>query len=104
MIRHVGFSLPAPGTYGNLRRNALRGPGTWRVDTALTRKFSIGAGRQIEARVEAFNLFNHVVPAWRSRSTLRLGDPNTTFTNTLFGKVTTAADPRIMQFALKYLF
>ena len=100
------FSLPAPGTYGNLGRNALRGPGTWRVDTALTRKFSIGAGRQIEARVEAFNLFNHVGPGVTQQINGfgAVGNPNTTFTNTLFGKVTTAADPRIMQFALKYLF
>ena len=98
----AAFALPAPGTYGNLPRTALRGPGTWDVDTALVRKFSVGAGRQIEARVEAFNVFNlvHLGVA----GTTIAGIPNATFTNVLFGKVTTAADPRIMQFALKYLF
>jgi len=98
----AAFALPAPGTYGNLPRNALRGPGTWDVDMALVRKFSAGTGRQVEARVEAFNVFNLVRlgPA----GTTIAGVPNTTFTNVLFGKVTSAADPRIMQFAIKYAF
>jgi hypothetical protein len=100
------FSLPAPGTYGNLKRNALRGPGTWRVDTAVTRKFAVGGGRQFEARLETFNLFNHVGPgvAQQINGFGSVGNPTTVFTNTLFGKITTAADPRIMQFAIKYLF
>jgi hypothetical protein len=100
------FSLPAPGTYGNLPRNALRAPSTWRVDTALSRRFGVGGSRQIEARLETFNLFNHVGPGVTQQINGfgAVGAPNTVFTNTLFGKITTAADPRIMQFALKYLF
>jgi hypothetical protein len=100
------FSLPAPGTYGNLTRNAMRAPGTWRVDTALSRKFSVGGSRQVEARVEAFNLFNKVGPgvSQQINGFGAVGAPNTVFTNTLFGRITTAADPRIMQFALKFLF
>jgi hypothetical protein len=100
------FSLPAPGVYGNLPRNALRGPNVWRVDTALSRKFTISGSRQIEARVEAFNLFNNVGPGTvqQINGFGGAGLPNTTFTNTLFGRITTAGDPRIMQFALKYLF
>jgi hypothetical protein len=100
------FSLPAPGTYGNLPRNAMRGPGTWRVDTALTRRFAISGSRQLEARLEAFNLFNHVGPGVTQQINGfgAVGNPTTVFTNTLFGKVTTAGDPRIMQFAVKFLF
>jgi hypothetical protein len=100
------FSLPAPGTYGNLGRNALTGPGTWRVDSALSRKFTIAGSRQFELRVEAFNLFNTVGPGVSQgiNGFGGVGLPNTTYTSTLFGRITTAADPRIMQFALKYLF
>ena len=100
------FSLPAPGTYGNLGRNALRAPGTWRVDTALSRRFTVSGSQQFELRMEAFNLFNHVGPGVTQaiNGFSAVGSPNTTFTNTLFGKITTAADPRIMQFAVKYLF
>jgi hypothetical protein len=98
----AAFALPAPGTYGNLKRNALRGPGAWNVDTGVTRRFAAGAGRQVEVRAEAFNLFN-LVHAGVAGTTIA-GIPNTVFTNSLFGKVTTAADPRIMQFAVKYVF
>ena len=105
-FKTAAFSLPAPGTYGNLGRNALRGPGTWRVDSAVSRKFTISGSRQFEARVEAFNLFNRIGPGVTQQINGfgGVGLPNTTFTNTLFGRITTAADPRIMQFALKYLF
>jgi len=98
----AAFTLPAPGTYGNLARNALRGPGTWNIDTGITRRFVAGAGRQIEVRAEAFNVFNLVRAGVAGTGVA--GVPNTTFTNSLFGKVTTAADPRILQFAIKYVF
>ena len=68
--------------------------GGW-IDLALSRNLGIGQGKHVEVRVESFNIFNHVVP----------GDPNTTFGNANFGKVTsTGGDPRIMQFAAKFVF
>jgi hypothetical protein len=71
-----------------------RGPASWNLDAALMRTFSIHGRHKIDLRFEAFHVFNHA----------RFNNPNTTFTSTIFGKITTAADPRICQFALKYSF
>jgi hypothetical protein len=65
----------------------------WSLDAALSRVFEIGTHR-LEARVEAFNLTNAVRP----------NDPATNFAAANFGRVTSVQDPRIMQFALKYVF
>jgi hypothetical protein len=54
------FGRPAPGTFGNLPRNELRGPGYWRVDASLFKHFEFADTRTIEVRIEAVNLFNHV--------------------------------------------
>jgi predicted RNA methylase len=48
----------------------------------------------VEVRAEAFNLTNSFRP----------GNPNTVITNPQFGVIRTSLDPRIMQFALKYVF
>jgi hypothetical protein len=100
------FSLPAPGEHGNLRRNALRGPGSWNTDMSLSRRFALGGAQQVEVRAEAFNVFNRVRPGITQQINGfgGVGLPNTVFTNPLFGRITTAADPRIMQFAVKYHF
>lgn len=54
------FGVPAVGTFGNQKRNALRGPGYWRTDASLFKKFKLTERTEAEFRVEAVNLFNHV--------------------------------------------
>ena len=51
-------------------------------------------GQKLEARFETFNVTN----------SLRPGDPNTVFGASGFGQILSAADPRLLQFSLKYLF
>lgn len=93
-LNPAAFAQPALGTFGDAPRNGVEGPGRKAVDLSLVRAFQLGASRRIEARVEAFNVFN-----WNN-----WGDPVTTFNNANFGRILTVGDPRIMQFALKYQF
>ena len=45
-------------TFGNVGRNAFRGPGGMNVDFSLFRGFSLGGARRLEFRAEVFNLTN----------------------------------------------
>jgi outer membrane receptor protein involved in Fe transport len=54
------YSRPAVGTFGNLERNALRGPGYRRTDASLFKHIRVGGNRDLELRVEVVNLFNNV--------------------------------------------
>ena len=55
----TAFTLPPAGTYGNTKRNSLRGPGLKLADVSLAKR--IGDGRvQTQLRLEAFNVFNWV--------------------------------------------
>jgi hypothetical protein len=90
----AAFAQNPAGVWGDVPRGYLRGPGFWNVDAAFSRNLNV-AGRRLELRVEAFNLFDHV--NW--------ADPNVQLTNAQQGRVTaTNGDPRIMQFAVKYNF
>jgi Carboxypeptidase regulatory-like domain/TonB dependent receptor/TonB-dependent Receptor Plug Domain len=53
------FSRPAPGTYGNLGRNTMTGPGLQEVDASLEKVFKPIERMNIEARAEVFNLLDH---------------------------------------------
>ena len=99
-LDRLAFEQPAFGTFGNTRRGQFRGPHRWTVDMVLARMFPFGTGQRIEARVEAFNVFN----------TVNYSNPITALNNPNFGRIQPtfgdagAGDPRIMQFALKYSF
>lgn len=53
------FVVPASGTYGNLGRNALTGPGLVDLDVALLKWFPITESLRLQLRGEAFNIVNH---------------------------------------------
>ena len=82
------------GALGNMRPANIEGPGTWQLDTALSREFKVGETQKLEFRGEAFNLMN----------SLRVLNPQMNFRNARFGQITSSRDARVMQFALKYLF
>ncbi|HXD16378.1 MAG TPA: carboxypeptidase regulatory-like domain-containing protein [Vicinamibacterales bacterium] len=91
----AAFAAPGPGEYGNHVNNSIEGPGFWTVDMALSRLVSFAATRQLELRLEIFNLFNN----------FNWGNPVTNFDAGTFGRITSSAgDPRIMQFGIKYGF
>jgi hypothetical protein len=95
-LNPAAFAYPATGTLGNSGFNAIAGPGSWEFDAALSRSFQIRENQRVEFRAEAFNLTNSFrMDASKLVNTLNSGS---------FGQVTGALDPRIMQFALKYLF
>jgi len=100
-LNPAAFAIPDVGTLGNLPRNSIVGPGTRVVDLALTRVFTVGTSRTLEARVESFNAFNWFRPAVDNNP---LQAPIVTVNSQTFGQVLEAADPRIMQFALKFGF
>jgi hypothetical protein len=50
---------PAVGHVGNVGRGAIRGPGFWNYDLALLRDIAITEGKQLQLRVELYNIFNH---------------------------------------------
>ena len=92
-LNPAAFALPALGTLGNTTRNSVNGPATWSFDMGLSRLFPVGPHR-LEARVEAYNVTNSFRP----------GNPGVNLAQSTFGQIRTALDPRILQFALKYVF
>jgi hypothetical protein len=58
-INAAAFSVPASGVQGDLRRNSLRGFPLFQQDFSLRRNFHLTERMRLQARVEAFNVFNH---------------------------------------------
>lgn len=106
-LNPAAFSPNAIGTYGNLGRNAVRGPANITFDAALSRTFKIHERYSLQARMDAFNVLNHtnLVGGISPAGTVT---GYTTLDNNLgsstFGRARAAFDPRILQFALKLNF
>jgi hypothetical protein len=110
-LNPAAFAAPALGTYGNLGANNIMGPGMFQLDLALTRTFTVAEGKTLQLRAESFNLPNHMNPA--NPGVCSSGTCTSALNSATFGKIQSdisgtsglsAGDPRILQFALKFVF
>src|SRR5262245_33293851 len=88
------FAVAPQFTLGNASRNPVRGPGYRTADIAFIKRTYFGEVTNFEFRTEIFNLTN----------TPPLGNPNGVVGNAAFGTITSAGDPRVIQFGLKLNF
>ncbi len=58
-FNEAAFAVPAPGTFGDERRNQLTGPGFEQVNLGLGKTFHFTEGINVELRADANNAFNH---------------------------------------------
>ena len=98
----AAFVLPVPGTYGNVGRDVLYGPGLATVDVSLAKNTSISEKVRVQLRAEFFNLLNRA----------NFGSPNavvfasaSSAPSPTAGVITsTATTSRQIQFGLKFLW
>jgi hypothetical protein len=100
----AAFVPATTGTFGDIGRNSLRGPGYADVDTSLFKNLFTGDRISAQFQAEAFNTFNRVNFGNPTNS----ADANTAPVNSVssgtYGQITSANSPRVFQFALKLLF
>ncbi|MBN9663453.1 MAG: TonB-dependent receptor [Acidobacteria bacterium] len=82
------------GQFGNAGRNTGRGPAVTNFDVSLVRNFRLTESMRLQFRAESFNVANHA----------NFGLPVSDLNSTNFGRIFSAAPPRLMQFALKLNF
>jgi len=90
----AAFTQAPQFTIGTSSRNPVRGPHYRNGDIAIIKRTYFGETRNIEFRAEFFNVTN----------TPPLGAPNTVLASAGFGSITSAGDPRVIQFGLKVNF
>jgi Carboxypeptidase regulatory-like domain/TonB dependent receptor len=101
----AAFSLPAPGTFGNLQRDFLPGPGIVTFDFATMKETQIKERFRLQFRAEFFNLFNHANFSLPNASAFVQAAAGGGIPNPTFGKITsTTTSSRQIQFALKLMF
>ena len=100
LMEQAPTMLPLAGTFGNVSRGALHGPGSFNLDTSLFKRVALKETVNLQFRAEFFNVLNHA----------NFDTPNPiifsgTGPNASAGVITeTANRERQIQFALKILF
>lgn len=94
------FSAPAPGQWGNLGHDALRGPGRDNWNLALHKDFAFTERAHLEFRVESYNTWNHT----QFKADVQNNGIGNNFSGSNFGVITSAWDPRVLQLGAKISF
>ncbi len=88
------WSDPTLGTFATTPRSICCGPGENQWDVTVSKRITLSESKYFQFRADIFNLFNKT----------EFVNPDGNFSNTTFGQVLQARDPRLVQFALKFYF
>ncbi|HEX3820479.1 MAG TPA: carboxypeptidase regulatory-like domain-containing protein [Candidatus Sulfotelmatobacter sp.] len=88
------WSDPTLGQFASTPRSICCGPGENQWDITISKKIALSEQKYFQFRTDIFNLFNKT----------EFVNPDGNFSNTTFGQVLQARDPRLLQFALKFYF
>jgi hypothetical protein len=88
------FADPTLGTFATTPRSICCGPGENQWDITFSKRIALSESKYFQFRADIFNLFNKT----------EFVNPDGNFSNTTFGQVLQARDPRLVQFALKFYF
>jgi hypothetical protein len=111
-LDYAAFRAPAPGTYGNLHYDDIKGPLFNNWDAALQKNISISEQIGVEFRAEMFNVPNHfsffaiggTLGAPQSDGSYQPNFGSAGNFQNNFGQVTSTTDPRTMEFVLRVHF
>jgi outer membrane receptor protein involved in Fe transport len=90
----AAFAPPAPGEWGDARRNSLTGPAPFSLNAALARTFRIGDRMNLDWRVDATNVLNRITYA----------SVNALITSQQFGLPTRPNDSRKLRSSFRLRF
>jgi Carboxypeptidase regulatory-like domain len=85
---------PPPGTLGTLAARYLQGPGSFRLDLNVVKRFRISESKNFELRADFIDALNS--PQW--------GSPNTDINSLNFGNITGAGGNRIIVIGVRLNF
>jgi hypothetical protein len=88
------FSDPPLGQFATTPRSICCGPGENEWDITVSKRIALNEARYFQFRADIFNLFNKT----------QFVNPDGNFSDTTFGLIQQARDPRLVQFALKFYF
>jgi hypothetical protein len=91
------FSLPPLGQMGTAGRRSFYGPGIANSDLALLKNLHLTESKSLQFRVEAFNAANHAQFYGAAAVNGNISSPS-------FGRVVSAAAPRLLQVAVEFYF
>ena len=95
----AAFVVQPQYTYGNAGRNILFGPNLRNLDLSISKSFSITENKRLQFRAESFNFTNtpaFVQPGAPGQNGATLNLPGV-------GQITSAGEPRRIQFGLKFV-
>jgi hypothetical protein len=89
-------TTPSPdcGTFGTANRRFFHGPGSNNTDLGISKMIPVNEQMHFEIRGEFFNIFNHA----------QFNNPAGDISDSNFGLVTSARDPRIGQVSAKFVW